>query len=103
LLVLATVRAAVSDPAQATVALAWADPEAAERAEGPGRAELAEDRQGEMEHQEFEEVRTSQVNRNCIEFWMYGFTPGTEARNWFGFIFIMIPGIHLMATALEPH
>jgi hypothetical protein len=59
LLVLATVRAAVSDPARVKVALAWADPEAAQRAEVPGRAELVEDRREEMEHQEFEEVWTS--------------------------------------------
>ncbi len=50
---------AVSDPARARVVLAWADPAAAQRAEVPGRAGLVEDRQEEMEHQEFEEVWTS--------------------------------------------
>jgi hypothetical protein len=50
---------AVSDPALVRVALAWVDPEAAQRAEVPARAGLVEDRQEEMEHQEFEEVWTS--------------------------------------------
>jgi hypothetical protein len=59
LLVLATVREAVSDPVRVKVALAWADPEAAERAEGPGPGGLVEDRREEMEHQEFEQVWTS--------------------------------------------
>jgi hypothetical protein len=57
--VLATVRVAVSDPARERVALAWADPEAVPRAEGPGRAALVEDRREEMEHQEFVQVWTS--------------------------------------------
>jgi hypothetical protein len=55
----ATVRAAVLDPGRARVALASVDQEEARPAEVPDRAALVEDRQEEMEHQEFEEVWTS--------------------------------------------
>jgi hypothetical protein len=55
----ATVRAAATDPGQVTAELAKEDPEVAQRAAGPDRAGLVEDRQEEMEHQEFEEVWTS--------------------------------------------
>jgi hypothetical protein len=55
----ATARAAATDPGREMVALAWADPEAAQRAEVTGRAGLVEDRREEMEHQEFEQVWTS--------------------------------------------
>lgn len=47
------------DPARVTVALAWADLEAAQRAEVPGLGGLVEDRREEMERQEFEEVWSS--------------------------------------------
>jgi hypothetical protein len=53
------VRAAVLDPGRARVALASVDQEAARQAEVPDQAQLVEDRQEEMERQEFEVVWTS--------------------------------------------
>jgi hypothetical protein len=62
------VRGAVLDPDRARVVLASADQEAAQSAEVPDRAALVEDRQEEMEHQEFGEVWTSCLIETAFRF-----------------------------------